>query len=150
MKKNELPINTIGKLWISHILIYYFIFVCLSNLALKRDFLCNESLNTLFLSSLLGLMGYLDHFPIFIIFPVILMQVFYHQIFKRETYKSYIVSLLTSYSLLYIYLFIIKGLKSDFMDANIFIFIVPSLTITLIINWFLFGRYENIKSKHTF
>lgn len=147
MKKNEPPVNRTGKLWISHILIYYFIFVCLSNLALNRDFFYKESLNTLILSPLLGLMGYLDHFPIFLIFPVILMLVFYYHIFQRKIYKSYIVSLLTSYFLLYIYMFFIKGLRSDFMDANIFIFIVPSLTITLIINWFLFGRYENMKSK---
>jgi hypothetical protein len=143
MKKNKPLINTTAKLWISHILVYYFIFVCLSNLAMKRSFFYKESLNTLAFSLLLGLMGYLDHFSSFFIFPIILMLVFYYRFFKQKIYKSYIVSLLISYFLLYLYLFNIRGLKSDFVDVNIFLFIIPSLAITMSINWFLFGRYEN-------
>lgn len=148
MKKNKPSINTIAKLWISHILVYYFIFVCLSNLAMKRSFFYKESLSTLALSPLLGLMGYLDHFPGFFIFPIILMLIFFYRFFKQKIYKSYIVSLIVSYFLLYLYLFNIRGLKSDFVDVNIFLFIIPSLAIATSINWFLFGRYENQKKTN--
>ncbi|KIA95605.1 hypothetical protein B8T70_09105 [Flavobacterium sp. AJR] len=110
---------------------------------MKRSFFYKESLDTLAFSPLLGLMGYLDHFPSFFIFPIILMLVFYYRFFKQKIYKSYIVSLLISYFLLYLYLFNIGGLKSDFVDVNIFLFIIPSLAITMSINWFLLGRYEN-------
>jgi hypothetical protein len=147
MRKNEPYINTTGKLWISHILVYYFVFVILSNLAIKRSFFYKESLDILALSPLLGLMGYLDHFPVFFIFPIILMLVFYYRFFERKIYKSYIVSLLVSYFLLYICLFNIGGIKSDFVDVNIFLFIVPSLAVAISINWFLFGRYENQKNN---
>ncbi|TRX34206.1 hypothetical protein FNW52_14330 [Flavobacterium sp. ZT3R18] len=147
MKKNEPCINTTAKLWISHILVYYFVFVSLSNLVMKGSFFHKESLKMLFASPLIGLMGFLDHFPGFFIFPIIFMLVFYYRYFEQKIYKSYLVSLLISYFLLYIYLFSIGGLKSDFMDVNVFLFIIPSLAVTLSVNWFLFGRHENQKKN---
>lgn len=144
-KKNEPCINTTAKLWISHILIYYFVFVSLSNLAMKRSFFYKESLNILLVSPLIGLMGFLDHFPGFFIFPIILMLVLYYRFFEQKIYKSYMFSLIISYFLLYIYLFSIGGLKSDFVDVNIFLFIIPTLAVALTVNWFLFGRHENQK-----
>jgi hypothetical protein len=145
MRKNEPCINTTAKLWISHILVYYFVFVSFSNLVTKKSFFYKESLNTLALSPLLGLMGYLDHFPVFFIFPIILMLIFYYRFLKQKIYKSYVVSVLISYSFLFVFLFNIRGLKSDFVDANIFLFIIPSLVVALSFNWFLFGQYENQK-----
>ncbi|NRS89925.1 hypothetical protein HNQ02_002859 [Flavobacterium sp. 7E] len=142
MRKSKPSLNTTARLWISHLFIYYFILVFLSSLFSARKFFSVESLKMLLSSPLLGLIGYLDHFPCFFVFPIILMLFLYYRIFKKEVFNSYKYSLLISYSILYIYLFNINGLKSDFYDIDFYVFIIPSLILSITVNWLLFGKNE--------
>lgn len=157
MRKNKTRINTTAKLWISHLLIYYFVYLIMTNLIkgcyLRYwDFFNKETLITFILLPIVGISGFLDHFPCFFLLQIILMLVFYYRFFKYKIFKSYIVSLLISHLLLYFFLWSINGHENnfstsgvEFKNVNVLFFVIPSLALTLSINWFLFGRYENQK-----
>ncbi|TRX34208.1 hypothetical protein FNW52_14340 [Flavobacterium sp. ZT3R18] len=159
MKKNEPCINTTAKLWISHLLVYYFTYITISNLVKNYylphwDFFNKESLTIFMLSPIIGITGFLDRFPGFFIFQIILMLVLYYRFFERKIYKSYLVSLLISHLLLYLFLWSINGHKHNFSTSGIesahidvLFFVIPSLAVALSVNWFLFGRHENQKKN---
>ncbi|OXA96087.1 hypothetical protein [Flavobacterium hercynium] len=149
MKKSEPNLNTTAKLWILHILVYYFVFACLHVFIIRYysgSIICKESLNIILLSPIIGLMGFFDLFPGFIVIPIIVMLLILSHIYIGEIYKSYLVSILLVRIVHYIVAASTGASKYPFLSSqikvNILFLIFPSLVAALLVNWYLLGKHE--------
>lgn len=128
------------KIWGLHILIFYPVCSFLEdNLEVHRLFfkqnIDSEFWKISLLSPLNGLFGFWEKFPFFI-FMAFAISIIFSFFIKKRFFINYIISLFISYLIV----FLIHRYKGD-----IFYYIIPSLTITLIIQSIIF-RKEILKN----
>lgn len=146
------------RIWFIHILLYYYMYAII-HFSLQNYYSCGDtvtmrSILILLASPIAGLLGFFYMFPLFFILPMIIMLVLYKYIYFNQFYKSYLIAILLSHFLHYIFLDIysqnlyftaIINSRIEVHKVNNLFFITPSLIVALSVNWFLFGRYENKK-----
>lgn len=149
MKKSEPNLNTTAKLWILHILVYYFVFGCLYVSIIRYysgSITYKHSFGIILLSPIAGVVGIFDFFPGFIIIPIIVMLCLLSHIYIGEIYKSYLVSILLVRIVHYIVAASTGASNYPFLSSqikvNILFLIFPSLVAALLVNWYLLGKHE--------
>lgn len=129
------------KIWGLHILIFYPVCSFLEdNLEVHslffKQYIDPEFWKISLLSPLNGLLGFWEKFPFFI-FMAFAISIVFNFFFKKRFFTNYTISLFISYMII----FLMHRYKGD-----IFYYIIPSLTITLIIQSVIFRKeiFKNI------
>jgi hypothetical protein len=157
MKKNK---SDIFRIWFIHILLYYYVYAIihfsLQNYYSSGNTFTMRSILVLLASPIAGLLGFFYMFPLFFLLPITIMLVLYKYIYFNQFYKSYLIAILFSHFLHYIFLDVyspnlyftaIINSRIEVHKVNNLFFIIPSLIVVLSVTWFLFGKYENQKNE---
>lgn len=149
------------KIWMVHIIVYYYTwgaFYHTINYQKNKFSYDQDYYEKILFGPLVGIIGFYDGFMFFFIIPVILMAFFIKMRFTTKWFFLYIISLLLSYTILWIgkilyYLYpynlqhVLYELKNMEFDEWI-INTIPSLIVVFILNWLLFKRlYCRINEK---
>ena len=129
------------KIWLLHLLVYYTFYGLLARtlVAFKNGDIYYNVFKDLyvlpFAALIMGIMGFVDNFPAFIVIPIIFMQVLIHNKFKHNWFLAYCISVITSYLLDYIWIYYDN--KSRIFGFHL---IFPSIAIAILVNWLLFKK----------
>ncbi|MGE8291370.1 MAG: hypothetical protein ACN6ON_06825 [Sphingobacterium sp.] len=126
-------------IWLLHILVYYTIYLIVLRI-LKNDY---EAFYTVLGGAIGGLIGWLEQIPFFFLIPISIMLALINSFLKKKWFEAYLVAILTAYLADYIWLFSAgksKRLILSTIDIDLIYMIIPSLLITIFINWFIFKR----------
>lgn len=144
-------------IWIVHIIIYYFIWGNIDNLMhnyySKWDFFFDESVSRSLSSPIVGLLGFYDGFPFFVVVPILAMLVLISTLMKTRWQLAYFISCIGCYLGMYLYNAYIDKNTNLYqsgigeLSLNHIFLIIPALTVTMLINWVVFkNKYQLIKT----
>ena len=127
------------NLWFFHLIVFYITCSIIENIIDPytinfRETIDNEIIETVLWSPLSGLLGHWEKFPFFILLVILLFFIILY--FHKNILKIYIFSIIFSYSILYLF---------SFTKDRIFYYLIPSIIITIIINYFIFYKQQSKK-----
>ncbi|WP_106917036.1 hypothetical protein [Chryseobacterium aurantiacum] len=133
MKGRLSKISLFWKLWICHILLYFFLltlFLIIRDNKADDGIFSNDILLKLLRSPIIGLFGILDGIGVFVIISMVVMYLI--DLYIQKFYISYILSLALTYP-------VFMQFCNEGYGANIITVIV--LSITIIINMVIFRKH---------
>ncbi len=141
MHSNKKRICLYLKIWITHIIFYYFLesLFFLNHIYIENTFKlpAKKIITTILGSSIIGFFGLFDGFPFFVLIPIIIMILL--KLKMNSYFKSYFLSLIIAY----FFLFIFYGFKTENFE-----FIVIGIIITMLINYLILRRtYQKLANE---
>ena len=152
MKLNKLKIFL--QIWGVHIFVYY---TCYG--ILVKIFLLFEENNSFqnvfeefyllpFAGIALGIMGYVDNFPAFIVLPIVFMRVLINYKFKYKWFLAYCIAVILLYLLDYAWLCIDNKNNMFISYYDAIVLIIPSLAVAILVNWLVFkNKYKRLANQ---
>jgi|GEM_PF-5880804 len=146
------------RVWIIHCVCYYFMFgLCFKVASFSYQGFPMDNLNyvldsyvypAVFGSVIGGIIGFFEGIPGFVLIPMLIMYLLLNFVFKDDYFKTYVCSLLVSYSLLIAYTYYVNKVGMTFwsrytngyVSVSSLFFIVPLLSLTIIINRLVFKK----------
>lgn len=129
------------NLWFFHLIIFYITCSIIENIIDPytinfRETIDDEIAEIVLWSPFSGFIGHWERFPFFIVLMILLFLITLY--FFKNIFKIYIFSVIFSYSILYFF---------SFTKDRIFYYLIPSLVITIIINYFIFNKIKKESNK---
>ncbi len=91
----------------------------------------------------LGFMGWIEQIPLFFMIPLLLMLVLIKTKLKQKWFIAYVFSISSSYLLNYLWMFSNNTHDKILFspdEINLIYFIIPSLIVSILCNWFIFRK----------
>jgi hypothetical protein len=141
----KINFKTVFYVWLIHIVSFYTIFGIIYQYLVYTFHVTStikrEIFSKVFLSFIIGMMGWYDSFPLYFPFTLILFFIFLLKL-KQSIYKSYLISFIISIVMKYLihkycnydfYLSFYSREIEEGININLFYFIIPSFLISSIL-----------------